>query len=58
MKTIHLRTGEGILVSNTRWLHGRDRYSGPRVMLRVLGDPLPGSGILTGFPRHDCSGHR
>jgi alpha-ketoglutarate-dependent taurine dioxygenase len=50
MKTIHLRTGEGILVSNTRWLHGRDRYSGPRVMLRVLGDPLPGSGILTEFP--------
>jgi hypothetical protein len=35
---------------NTRWLHGRDRYAGERVILRVLGDPLPGSGIMPGFP--------
>ena len=47
---IQLRTGQGLLVSNTRWLHGRDRYTGPRVMLRILGDPRPGTGIQPGFP--------
>jgi hypothetical protein len=26
-----LRAGQGLLVSNTRWLHGRDHYTGPRV---------------------------
>jgi hypothetical protein len=50
LHTIQLRTGQGLLVSNTRWLHGRDRYTGPRVMLRILGDPLPGTGIQPGFP--------
>ena len=50
LHTIRLRTGQGLLVSNTRWLHGRDCYAGPRVMLRILGDPLPGSGIQPGFP--------
>lgn len=50
MHTIQLRTGQGLLVSNTRWLHGRDRYTGPRVMLRILGDPFPGTGIQPGFP--------
>jgi hypothetical protein len=38
-----------VLLSNTRWLHGRDRYRGLRTMLRVLGDPLPGTGIMPGF---------
>jgi hypothetical protein len=47
---IQLRAGQGVLVSNTRWLHGRDRYTGPRVMLRILGDPLPGTGVQPGFP--------
>jgi hypothetical protein len=50
LHTIPLRTGQGLLVSNTRWLHGRDLYTGPRVMLRILGDPLPGTGIQPGFP--------
>ncbi len=49
-QAIQLRAGQGLLVSNTRWLHGRDRYTGPRVMLRILGDPLPGTGIQPGFP--------
>ena len=48
--TVQLRAGQGMLVSNTRWLHGRDRYTGPRVMLRILGNPLPGTGIQPGFP--------
>jgi alpha-ketoglutarate-dependent taurine dioxygenase len=37
-------------LSNTRWLHGRDRYSGHRVMLRIPGDLLPGTDIMPGFP--------
>lgn len=50
MQTFRLRAGEGLLLSNTRWLHGRDRYSGRRTMLRVLGDPLSSSEIMPGFP--------
>jgi hypothetical protein len=50
VQTFRLRAGEGVLPSNTRWLHGRDRYSGRRTMLRVLGDPLPSTGIMPGFP--------
>lgn len=50
IQTFRLRAGDGVLLSNTRWLHGRDRYSGRRTMLRVLGDPLPGTGIMPGFP--------
>lgn len=49
-QAIQLRAGQGLLVSNSRWLHGRDRYTGPRTMLRILGDPLPGTGIQPGFP--------
>ncbi len=50
LETIRLCPGEGLLLSNTRWLHGRDRYIAPRTMLRILGDPLPGTGIMPGFP--------
>jgi hypothetical protein len=50
LETFRLGPGEGMLLSNTRWLHGRDRYSGRRVMLRILGDPLPGTGVVPGFP--------
>ena len=49
-QVIHLDAGQGLMVTNTRWLHGRDSYTGPRVMLRILGDPLPGTGIQPGFP--------
>jgi hypothetical protein len=49
-QTFRLRAGEGLLLSNTRWLHGRDSFAGRRVMLRILGDPLPGTGITPGFP--------
>ena len=30
--------------------HGRDRYTGHRIMLHILGDPLPGTGIQPGCP--------
>jgi alpha-ketoglutarate-dependent taurine dioxygenase len=48
-QTFRLRRGEGFLLSNTRWLHGRDNFVGHRSMLRILGDPLADSGILPGF---------
>ena len=50
LETFRLGPGQGMLLSNTRWLHGRDRYTGRRVMLRILGDPLPGTGVMPGFP--------
>lgn len=49
-QTFRLREGDGLLLSNTRWLHGRDNFVGHRAMLRILGDPLPATGILPGFP--------
>jgi alpha-ketoglutarate-dependent taurine dioxygenase len=49
-QTFRLREGEGLLLSNTRWLHGRDNFIGHRSMLRILGDPLPSTRILPGFP--------
>jgi hypothetical protein len=50
VQTFRLGAGEGLLLSNTRWLHGRDHYAGHRTILRVLGDPLPNTGIMPGFP--------
>lgn len=47
--SLRLRAGEGFLLSNSRWLHGRRRFSGQRVILRILGDPLPGDAIKPGF---------
>ncbi len=49
LEAFRLRVGDGLVLSNTRWLHGRDPYTGRRVMLRILGDPLPGIGIEPGF---------
>lgn len=49
VETFRLQRSEGLILSNTRWLHGRERYAGHRIMLRILGDPLPGTGIMPGF---------
>ena len=49
-QTFRLREGDGLLLSNTRWLHGRENFAGRRTMLRILGDPLPATGIPPGFP--------
>jgi alpha-ketoglutarate-dependent taurine dioxygenase len=61
LETITLQAGQGVMLSNTRWLHGRTRYTGDRLMLRVQGDPLPWTGIQPGFPVpalvwQNCSG--
>jgi hypothetical protein len=47
---VRLGVGQGLVLSNTRWLHGRSPYAGRRVMLRILGDPLPSAGVRSGFP--------
>lgn len=41
LHAIQLRSGQGPERSNSRWLHGRDRCTGPRVMLPILDDPSP-----------------
>ncbi len=47
--SLRLRPGEGYLLDNSRWLHGRRRFTGERVMIRILGDPLPETAIYPGF---------
>lgn len=52
-----LRAGQGYVLNNSRWLHGRGHFTGPRVMLRLLGEPLAGLGIGPGFtPRRAPEG--
>jgi alpha-ketoglutarate-dependent taurine dioxygenase len=46
---IALRPGQGYVVDNHRWLHGRRAFTGPRAMSRVLGQPLPTLAMPTGF---------
>ncbi len=43
--TLRLGPGDGVVLCNTRWLHGREPYAGRRVMLRIRGAPRPGAGI-------------
>jgi alpha-ketoglutarate-dependent taurine dioxygenase len=50
LHSLHLHAGEAVMISNTRWLHGREPYTGQRVMLRVLGDPMPSLRLRPGFP--------
>ena len=34
------RQGQGVLIDNTRWLHGRGGFDGERLMYRLIGDPI------------------
>lgn len=58
---LQLRPGQGYALDNHRWLHGRRAFTGPRVMHRVIANPLPHHQILTGFnptlptPRHGAA---
>ena len=61
MLALPLRAGQGYLLNNTRWLHGRTRFSGTRTVLRMLGNPLPDLAICRGFApsgaRRECGDH-
>jgi len=46
---LDLHQGDGYILLNDRWLHGRDRFTGPRLMRRIIGDPLPRHAVPTGF---------
>lgn len=47
---LRLQAGQGFLLSNTRWLHGRTAYTGSRLMHRIVGDPTPPFDLPSGFP--------
>jgi len=47
--TLDLAVGEGYVLLNDRWLHGRRRFVGDRTMLRLTGDPLPEHQVASGF---------
>jgi hypothetical protein len=47
--TLDLREGDGYVVLNDRWLHGRSQFSGARTMLRLAGDPHSHLGLRSGF---------
>jgi hypothetical protein len=47
--TLDLAVGEGYVLLNDRWLHGRRRFVGNRMMLRLIGDPLPEHQVAPGF---------
>jgi hypothetical protein len=38
-RVLPLRAGEGYVIDNSRWLHGRTAFDGPRVCWRALGRP-------------------
>ncbi|MGB3441188.1 MAG: TauD/TfdA family dioxygenase [Actinophytocola sp.] len=46
---LRLNTGQGYVLDNHRWLHGRRAFAGQRVMYRIHGDPLHHLGITPGF---------
>lgn len=46
---VGLNAGQGYILDNHRWLHGRRAFSGQRVMYRVNGNPLASLGIAPGF---------
>jgi len=48
-RTFRLDPGQGYVLDNHRWLHGREAFTGRRVMYRVTGNPLPHLGIAPGF---------
>jgi alpha-ketoglutarate-dependent taurine dioxygenase len=47
--TVPLRAGEGYVLNNSRWLHGRRAFTGSRVHYRVTADPLPHLAMPAGF---------
>lgn len=48
-RIFRLDAGQGYVLDNHRWLHGRRAFTGRRVMYRVNGNPQPHLGIASGF---------
>jgi hypothetical protein len=48
---VPLRTGDGYVINNHRWLHGRHGFQGHRVLYRITADAHPGVTPL-GFRPH------
>ncbi|WP_198358223.1 TauD/TfdA family dioxygenase [Streptomyces fildesensis] len=46
-----LSVGQGYLLDNHRWLHSRGPFTGERLMVRALGDPIPAMALRPGFIR-------
>lgn len=44
-----LNAGQGYILDNHRWLHGRRAFTGQRIMYRINGNLLPHLGITPGF---------
>ncbi|WP_369797512.1 TauD/TfdA family dioxygenase [Nocardia sp. CNY236] len=44
-----LEPGDGYVLHNHRWLHGRTAFTGDRVMYRLSLDPHPEFAIRSGF---------
>jgi alpha-ketoglutarate-dependent taurine dioxygenase len=59
---LRLDTGQGYILRNDRWLHGRTAFSGSRLLYRVLGKPLATAqgarAILSGFQPATLIGER
>src|SRR6266496_1174435 len=50
---VRFAAGQGYILDNYRWLHGRRAFSGQRVMYRVNGNPRSDLGLTPGFqPGH------
>jgi Taurine catabolism dioxygenase TauD, TfdA family len=47
---LDLPEGHGYILLNDRWLHGRNQFTGHRLMLRIIGDPLTHHELSHGFP--------
>lgn len=46
---VNLNVGQGYVLNNHRWLHGRRAFTGQRVLFRVNANPFSYLGILSGF---------
>ncbi|MGW3608201.1 TauD/TfdA family dioxygenase [Micromonospora sp. NPDC005161] len=46
---VDLGEGHGYILLNDRWLHGRTRFTGDRLMLRIIGDPMSTYALPSGF---------
>ncbi|MET8540234.1 TauD/TfdA family dioxygenase [Kitasatospora sp. NPDC004799] len=49
-RQVRLAPGQGVVLDNHRFLHGRTAFSGERLILRALGEPHPALGLGPAFP--------